>query len=107
MAEALRGFETIAGGPWAVTHIVSPSGKSWLCDHGCIGLATSGSGDTLAGILAGLLARGAGVDRAACWSVFIHAEAGQRLTKSYGRVGFLAREIPQEVPRIMEDLQNG
>ena len=91
----------------AETHIVSPSGKSWLCDHGCVGLATSGSGDTLAGILAGLLARGAGVDRAACWSVFIHAEAGQRLTKSYGRVGFLAREIPQEVPRIMEDLQNG
>ena len=54
----------------AVTYIVSPSGEGWLCDHGCIGLATSGSGDTLAGILAGLLARGATLGAAACWSAY-------------------------------------
>jgi ADP-dependent NAD(P)H-hydrate dehydratase len=89
----------------AVTHIVSSSGESWLCEHGCIGLATSGSGDTLAGILAGLLARGGAPGPAACWSAYLHAEAGQRLTKSRGAVGFLAREIPGEIPRIMEDLK--
>jgi ADP-dependent NAD(P)H-hydrate dehydratase len=89
----------------ATTHIVSPFGESWLCDHGCIGLATSGSGDTLAGILAGLLARGVEPGLAACWSTYIHAEAGHRLTKRHGAVGFLAREIPGEIPRIMEDLK--
>jgi ADP-dependent NAD(P)H-hydrate dehydratase len=89
----------------ATTHIVTASGESWLCEHGCIGLGTSGSGDTLAGILAGLLARGASPSLAACWSTYIHAEAGQRLTKRHGAVGFLAREIPGEIPRIMEDLK--
>jgi ADP-dependent NAD(P)H-hydrate dehydratase len=88
----------------SITHIVSPSGESWLCDYGCIGLATSGSGDALAGILAGLLARGVAPGLAACWSAYIHAEAGQRLTKRHGAVGFLAREMPGEIPRIMEDL---
>jgi ADP-dependent NAD(P)H-hydrate dehydratase len=103
MAAALIGGVVALKG--AITHIVSPSGESWLCDHGCIGLATSGSGDTLAGILAGLLARGVEPCFAACWSAYLHAESGQRLTKRHGAVGFLAREIPGEVPRIMEDLK--
>ena len=88
------------------THIASPSGEFWLCDHGCIGLATSGSGDTLAGIMVGLLARGAQPEEAALWSVYIHGEAGQRLTRKSGSVGFLAREIPDEIPRILEDLRS-
>jgi ADP-dependent NAD(P)H-hydrate dehydratase len=89
----------------AITHIVDASGQSWLCNHGCIGLGASGSGDTLAGILVGLLARGAAPARAAYWSAYLHAEAGQRLTKKFGTVGFLAREIPDEIPRIMEKLR--
>jgi ADP-dependent NAD(P)H-hydrate dehydratase len=89
----------------AITHIVSPSAESWMCNHGCIGLATSGSGDTLAGILSGLVARGARLEVAAIWGTYLHAEAGQRLTKRHGAVGFLAREIPDEIPRIMEDLR--
>jgi len=88
------------------THIASPSGETWLCDHGCIGLATSGSGDTLGGIMAGLLARGAQPEQAAFWSVYIHGEAGQRLTRKSGSLGFLAREIPDEIPRILEDLRS-
>ena len=60
---AARKAAAVVGGVVALkgkaTHIVDPSDQLWLCEHGCIGLATSGSGDTLAGILAGLLARGA------------------------------------------------
>jgi hydroxyethylthiazole kinase-like uncharacterized protein yjeF len=89
----------------AITHIVDVSGQAWLCDHGCIGLGASGSGDTLAGILTGLLARGAPPALAASWSTYLHAEAGQRLTKEFGALGFLAREIPAEIPRIMEGLR--
>jgi len=90
----------------ALTYIANPAGESWVCDHGCIGLGTSGSGDTLAGILTGLVARGATLEAAAYWSTYLHAEAGQRLTRKLGAVGFLAREIPGEIPRIMEDLRN-
>lgn len=91
----------------AVTHIANPAGKCWVCNHGCVGLGTSGSGDTLAGILTGLVARGAPPEAAAYWSTYLHAEAGQRLTRKLGAVGFLAREIPGEIPRILEDIDGG
>ncbi|WP_424813452.1 NAD(P)H-hydrate dehydratase [Roseococcus sp. YIM B11640] len=85
------------------TFIVTPQGQAWSCDRGNVGLATSGSGDTLAGIIGGLLARGAVPAEAALWGVFLHGEAGARLARRVGRVGFLAREIPAEIPSIMAE----
>lgn len=87
----------------ARTHIVTPQGEAWLFGGGTIGLATSGSGDTLAGVITALLARGAAPAWAAIWGVHLHGEAGTRLTQRYGGIGFLAREIPGEVPRIMAE----
>ena len=86
------------------TYIASPQGEVWASQHGNAGLATSGSGDTLAGIVAGLLARGAPPVLAAQWAVFIHGEAGDRLKQTHGILGYLAREIPDYIPRIMADL---
>jgi ADP-dependent NAD(P)H-hydrate dehydratase len=88
----------------ASTHIVAPDGNAWLCDHGSIALATSGSGDTLAGILAGLLARGATPALATIWAVYLHGEAGRRLAERHGTFGLLAREIPGEIPMILQSL---
>jgi ADP-dependent NAD(P)H-hydrate dehydratase len=84
--------------------IVSPEGRAWSCGRGNVGLATSGSGDTLAGIIAGLLARGAPPLEATLWGVFLHGEAGARLARRQGLVGFLARELLAEVPPIMAEL---
>ncbi|XKH35969.1 NAD(P)H-hydrate dehydratase [Azospirillum doebereinerae] len=67
-------------------------------------MATSGSGDTLAGILVGLLARGATPLQAALWSVWLHGEAGNRLTRRHGPLGFLARELLAEIPAAMAEL---
>ena len=83
------------------TFIVSPQGAVWSCDRGNVGLATSGSGDTLAGVIAGLAARGATPVQATLWGVFLHAEAGNRLARARGPVGFLARELLAEIPSIM------
>ncbi|HVD61826.1 MAG TPA: NAD(P)H-hydrate dehydratase [Gemmatimonadaceae bacterium] len=88
----------------ADTVIADPSGEVFRYRGGSVGLATSGSGDTLAGILGGLLARGASPVQASVWAVFIHGEAGRALDKRVGRVGFLAREIVDEVPGILETL---
>jgi ADP-dependent NAD(P)H-hydrate dehydratase len=88
----------------ADTVIADPSGEVFRYRGGSVGLATSGSGDTLAGILGGLLARGASPLQASVWAVFIHGEAGRALDKRVGRVGFLAREIVDEVPGILETL---
>jgi hydroxyethylthiazole kinase-like uncharacterized protein yjeF len=84
--------------------VASPQGEAWSCDRGNVGLATSGSGDTLAGIIAALVARGAPPLQAALWGVFLHAEAGDRLARRVGPLGYLAREIPEEVPGIMGSL---
>ena len=85
----------------AQTHVVSPAGEAWSYAGGGVGLATSGSGDVLAGLLAGLLARGAPPVSAAVWAVWLHGEAGASLARRIGPVGFLARELAAEVPRLM------
>ncbi len=102
-AKAVRGVIAMKG---ANTYVVSPDGEAWLCENGSIGLATSGSGDTLAGILAGLLARGAHPALATIWAVYVHGEAGRRLAKRNGTFGLLAREIPGEIPAIMQELSD-
>jgi NAD(P)H-hydrate repair Nnr-like enzyme with NAD(P)H-hydrate dehydratase domain len=66
------------------------------------GLATSGSGDVLAGLVAGLLARGAEPAQAAVWAVALHARAGAALARRFGPLGYLARELAAEVPALME-----
>jgi ADP-dependent NAD(P)H-hydrate dehydratase len=90
---ALKGSETV---------IVAQDGAAYRYTRGGVGLGTSGSGDVLAGIVAGLLARGADPLRAAAWGVFLHGEAGNALARRHGAVGFLARELAAQVPRILQ-----
>ncbi len=78
-------------------HIADPGGDAWREESGDAGLGTSGSGDVRAGIVAGLLGRGADPAQAACWAAYVHAMSGRRLAPRYGRVGFLARELVDEV----------
>lgn len=89
----------------ATSWVATPDGSLW-CDHsGSTGLGVSGSGDVRAGILAGLLARGAAADQAAVWSVHLHGRAGERLAAAVGKVGYLARELPPEVPRVLAEIE--
>ncbi len=74
---------------------------AWKYEGGGPGLGISGSGDTLAGILGGLLARGAKPLDALLWSVWLHGEAGASLARKIGPVGFFAREIAAEVPALL------
>jgi ADP-dependent NAD(P)H-hydrate dehydratase len=82
----------------ATTWIAAPDGRTFRHDGGSIGLATAGSGDVLAGVVAGLLARGAEPAQAMAWGSALHAEAGRVLAERIGPLGFLARELPAEVP---------
>ncbi|GIJ46421.1 ADP-dependent (S)-NAD(P)H-hydrate dehydratase [Virgisporangium aliadipatigenens] len=85
-------------------HIADPDGRLWREESGAAGLGTSGSGDVRSGIVAGFLARGAGAAQAACWGTWVHAVSGQRLVPRYGRVGFLARELLDEIPRTVAEV---
>lgn len=83
------------------SHIIAPDGTAWKYDGGSPGLGVSGSGDTLAGIVGGLLSRGADPLVALLWGVWLHGEAGCALAKKVGPLGFLAREIAAEVPALL------
>ncbi|SFS00712.1 NAD(P)H-hydrate dehydratase [Sphingomonas jatrophae] len=85
----------------ARTVIAAPDGETLHYEGGGSGLATGGSGDVLAGVIAGLLARGAAPLLAAAWGVWLHGEAGRRVSARLGPIGLLARELPGEVPTLM------
>ncbi|HEX3464511.1 MAG TPA: NAD(P)H-hydrate dehydratase [Candidatus Elarobacter sp.] len=103
--EAARKFRAIVALKGATTYIADPDGALYRNDHGDVGLATSGSGDVLAGIIGGLLARGTEPLHAAAWGVSLHARAGAALSQRVG-LGFLARELPAEVPPLMRKLSD-
>jgi NAD(P)H-hydrate repair Nnr-like enzyme with NAD(P)H-hydrate dehydratase domain len=92
---ALKGSQTV---------IATPGGEVWRNRSGNVGLATSGSGDTLSGIIAGLVARGAAPAQATIWGVHLHGSAGDRLAKRVGPLGYLARELLAEIPALMAEL---
>ena len=101
---AAQTFQAVVALKGARTLVVAPEGDTYCYQEGSIGLAMSGSGDALAGIIAGLAARGADATQAAVWGVYLHGTAGNRLGERVGRLGFLARELVDEVPAILADL---
>lgn len=85
--------------------VAEPDGRRWRSSTGYSGLGTSGSGDVLAGAVAGLLARGADPAQAACFGVEAHGTAGDRLAAGVGPLGYLARELLDELPRVLVELR--
>jgi NAD(P)H-hydrate repair Nnr-like enzyme with NAD(P)H-hydrate dehydratase domain len=47
------------------------------------------------------MARGADSLTALLWGVLLHGEAGEALAAKVGPIGFLAREIPDEIPALL------
>jgi ADP-dependent NAD(P)H-hydrate dehydratase len=85
----------------AETWIATPGAALLHYPGGGPGLATGGSGYVLAGIIAGLLSRGAAPQLAGAWGVWLHGEAGRTLAARNGPLGFLGRELPGEVPALL------
>ena len=98
---AADSFNALVLAKGAVSHVAAPDGRSWTYRGGAPGLGVSGSGDTLAGIIGALLARGAEPLAAMLWGVLLHGEAGEMLSAKVGPIGFLAREIPDEIPALL------
>jgi hydroxyethylthiazole kinase-like uncharacterized protein yjeF len=92
---ALRDATTYTGGP----------GLPRFIDHsGHPALGTSGSGDVLAGMIAGLAARGATPITAMVWGAYAHGRAGEQVAQRVGGIGLLAREVVDAVPPLLNAL---
>jgi NAD(P)H-hydrate repair Nnr-like enzyme with NAD(P)H-hydrate dehydratase domain len=88
----------------AVTRTAS-CGSDHFVDHtGHVALGTAGSGDVLAGVLAGLAARGADPLCATLWAVHIHGLAGEQLGRHGPGIGTLARELLDVLPATLRSV---
>jgi NAD(P)H-hydrate epimerase len=68
-------------------------------------LATAGTGDVLAGMVAGLLAQGVSPFQAACLGAWLHGAAGQRCEVEIGPAGVIASDLLPRLPEVMNTLR--
>jgi ADP-dependent NAD(P)H-hydrate dehydratase len=80
------------------TWTAAPGTQAFRDEGGNAGLATSGSGDVLAGAITGLAARGADPLTATIWATHLHGSAADRCAARLGELGYLARELLDELP---------
>lgn len=91
----------------AHTVVASPDGRAAVSPYAEPLLAVAGTGDVLAGAIAGLLAQGAEPFEAAACGVFAHAMAAEALAEEFGDRGLLASELLPELPRALRTIVHG
>ena len=91
----------------AFTVVAYPDGRSRLSPFANPAMATAGTGDVLAGTIAGLLAQGVEPEDAAALGVYLHGLAGERVSADLGDAGMLAGDLLPELPRAIRDLRRG
>ncbi|MCH8063120.1 MAG: NAD(P)H-hydrate dehydratase [Chloroflexi bacterium] len=89
----------------AFTVVAMPGGGTMLSPFANPGLASAGTGDVLAGTIAGLLSQGMTLEDAAALGVYIHGAAGDRVRDDLGDTGMIASDLLPELPRVIKALR--
>jgi hydroxyethylthiazole kinase-like uncharacterized protein yjeF len=88
----------------ANTVIATPEGRAMISPFANPALATAGTGDVLAGTIAGLLAQAATPAEAAALGVYLHGAAGELMAGESGDAGGLAGDLLPLLPRARQAL---
>ena len=91
----------------AHTIIAQPDGQAVVSPHATAALATAGTGDVLAGAIAGLIAQGVEPYDAAGLAVYLHGAAAETFSAEYGHAGLLASELGPALARTAHRLRRG
>ena len=89
----------------AYTVVAAPDGQSRISPAANPGLASAGTGDVLAGAIAGLLAQGLSLFDAAACAVFLHGEAGEMVRAKLGDAGMMAGDLLPVLPLVIKQLK--
>jgi ADP-dependent NAD(P)H-hydrate dehydratase / NAD(P)H-hydrate epimerase len=89
----------------AHTVIASPDGRVCVSPFANPGLASAGTGDVLAGAIAGLVAQGLPLFAAAACGVYLHGMAGDMVRSDLGDTGMLASDLLPVLPRAIRQLK--
>ena len=90
----------------AFSSIAMPDGNVFFNSSGNPGLAKGGTGDTLTGILLGLLARGYSAPQASIIGTFVHGYAADLLLKKNSVESILASDVISQLPRAFKKLES-
>jgi hydroxyethylthiazole kinase-like uncharacterized protein yjeF len=90
------GCSVLLKGPASI--VASSSGEVYVSNSGTKVLATAGSGDVLAGLIASLIARGCNTFQAAAYGTFIHGKSARQL----GSYAITASALPSAIAKWFE-----
>lgn len=104
LAKAAETYGTAVMVKGATSHLMA-EGTCLSYAGGGLGLAVSGSGYVLAGLIAGLGAQGLSPLEASAWGIWLHGEAGRRLSETVRPIGYLARELLPAIPGLVRGVR--
>ena len=102
MAQATTSVVILKG---AGTVIAAPDGRARISEAATSALAHAGTGDVLAGLVAGFAAQGMEAFEAACAAVWLHAEAARQVSSVYGEASVLASDLVRALPEARKTLE--
>lgn len=97
-----NGITLVLKGHYTVT--TSPGGKQFINMSGNSGMATGGSGDVLAGIIAALLPTIGDETDAAATAVYLHGLAGDLAAEDVGKTSLTAADICKNISRAITNI---
>lgn len=106
-ADAAQAWQQVVVLKGATTIVATPDGATRILAAGNPALATAGTGDVLAGIIAALLAQGLATADAATLGVYLHSAAGALLRDELGEMGTLASDLLPRLPLVIRALKAG
>ena len=89
----------------AYTVIADPDGCCRVSPFANPGLASAGTGDVLAGAIAGLLAQGLSFFDAGTLGTYLHGEAGEMIKETLGDAGMIATDLLPALPVVIKQLK--
>lgn len=89
----------------AFTVVAAPGGRVMVVPFANPALASAGSGDVLAGAIAGLRAQGMDAFEAAVAGAFLHGLAGELARAELGDMGVVAGDLPARLPLALQRIR--